>query len=379
VLSLRLFRDRTFTVVTLVALSMGFALFGSVTYMPLFLQVVTGSSPTGSGLQLVPMMGGMLVTSIASGQLISKTGKYKIFPVIGTIVMVVGLFLLSRMTAHTTRTQAAMFMLVLGLGMGMVMQVLVIAVQNAVDYTDLGVATSGATLFRFIGGAVGTAALGALFSARLAVATRAGLARPEAFATSTSTVFTVACGIAAIGAVLALLLPERPLRATVAARASQVGEEMGEAFAMPSSPEAIDRLLEGLRIIADRDVQRQFIQRIVERAGVAMTPLAAWLLLRIERDETTDVTALAREHSIDFDRLQAARDELLTNGFVVADATPNGYTLTASGCNALDKLIAARRVRLEELAVEWPEDRRAEVAARLRELAGEVVPPQRAA
>jgi predicted transcriptional regulator len=263
--------------------------------------------------------------------------------------------------------------------MGMVMQVLVIAVQNAVDYTDLGVATSGATLFRFIGGAVGTAALGALFSARLAVATRAGLARPEAFATSTSTVFTVACGIAAIGAVLALLLPERPLRATVAARASQVGEEMGEAFAMPSSPEAIDRLLEGLRIIADRDVQRQFIQRIVERAGVAMTPLAAWLLLRIERDETTDVTALAREHSIDFDRLQAARDELLTNGFVVADATPNGYTLTASGCNALDKLIAARRVRLEELAVEWPEDRRAAVAARLRELAGEVVPPQRAA
>ena len=128
---------------------------------------VTGT--TASGMQMVPMMGGMLVTSIMSGQLISGTGRYKIFPVLGTAVMTVGLFLLSRLTPHSTNVAASLIMLVLGIGLGMVMQVLVIAVQNDVEYRDLGVATSGATLFRLIGGSLGTAILGAIFAARLAV------------------------------------------------------------------------------------------------------------------------------------------------------------------------------------------------------------------
>src|SRR5205814_2494741 len=127
-----------------------------------------GSSPTGSGMQMAPMMGGMLVTSIASGQVISRTGRYKLFPLLGTAVITLGLFLLSRVTADTTIHAAMAILLVIGLGLGMVMQVLVIAVQNAVDYADLGVATSGATLFRLVGGSVGTAALGAVFSVRLA-------------------------------------------------------------------------------------------------------------------------------------------------------------------------------------------------------------------
>ena len=112
---------------------------------------------------MLPMMGGMLFSSISSGQMISRTGRYKIFPVIGTAVMTIGLFLLSRMTPQTSTLAASGIMLVMGLGLGMVMQVLVIAVQNAVDYGDLGVATSGATLFRFIGGSVGTAVLGVAF------------------------------------------------------------------------------------------------------------------------------------------------------------------------------------------------------------------------
>src|SRR5690606_12605778 len=115
---------------------------------------------TGSGLQMLPMMAGMLLTSIVSGQLISRRGRYKVFPVAGTAVMTVGLFLLSRMTAATSVAAASVNMLVLGLGLGMVTQVLVIAVQNAVDYRDLGVATSGASLFRMIGGSVGTAVFG---------------------------------------------------------------------------------------------------------------------------------------------------------------------------------------------------------------------------
>ncbi|HTW11626.1 MAG TPA: MDR family MFS transporter, partial [Solirubrobacteraceae bacterium] len=167
VLPPRLFANNVFSVTSAVGLVVGFALFGSVTYLPLFLQVVGGSTPTGSGLQILPLMGGLLITSIGSGQIISRTGRYKPFPIAGTFVMVVGLYLLSRMDAATTRAVSSAYMFVLGLGLGMVMQVLVLAVQNAVDYEDLGVATSGATLFRSIGGSVGTAILGSIFSSRL--------------------------------------------------------------------------------------------------------------------------------------------------------------------------------------------------------------------
>src|SRR2546423_4999868 len=115
----------------------------------------------------VAMMGGKVVTSIGSGQLIDRTGRCKVFPLLGSAVMTIGLFLLSRLTPETSNTSASLLMLVLGVGLGMVMQVLVIAVQNDVDYRDLGVATSGATLFRLIGGSLGTAILGALFAGRL--------------------------------------------------------------------------------------------------------------------------------------------------------------------------------------------------------------------
>src|SRR5688500_13900440 len=168
VLPLHLFRNQSFVITSAVGLVVGFAMFGSVTYLPVFLQVVMGSTPTGSGLQMVPMMGGMLVSSIVSGQLISHTGRYKIFPIMGTAVMTVALFLLSRMNAGTSLGAVLGMMLLLGLGMGLVMQVLIIAVQNAVDHRDLGVATSGNTLFRSVGGSVGTAILGAIFAARIA-------------------------------------------------------------------------------------------------------------------------------------------------------------------------------------------------------------------
>src|SRR4029079_15251855 len=142
-------------------------LFGSVTYLPLFLQVVNGASPTASGLQLLPVMGGLLITSIGSGQLITKTGRYKIFPIVGTAVTVIGLYLLSLMDADTSVATASAYMFVLGVGLGLVMQVLVLAVQNAVPYSELGVATSGATLFRSIGGSLGASVLGAIFASQL--------------------------------------------------------------------------------------------------------------------------------------------------------------------------------------------------------------------
>src|SRR5690348_8344569 len=167
VLPPHLFGQRTFTLTSLIGLIVGFALFGSVTYLPVYLQLVKGVGPTQSGLEMLPMMGGMLVTSILSGQLISRTGRYKLFPVVGTAVISVGLFLLAQLTVTSSTWMASLDMLLLGLGLGLVMQVLVIAVQNAVDYADLGVATSGATLFRLVGGSLGTAVLGAIFAHRL--------------------------------------------------------------------------------------------------------------------------------------------------------------------------------------------------------------------
>ena len=156
-----------FVVCSAVGLVVGFALFGALTYLPLFQQVVRGLSPTASGLQLLPVMGGLLVSSIVSGQIIARTGRYKVFPIAGTAVAALGMCLLSSLDESTGSGVAALHMLVLGLGLGMVMQVLVLATQNAVSYEQLGVATSGATLFRSIGGSLGTAMLGAIFSARL--------------------------------------------------------------------------------------------------------------------------------------------------------------------------------------------------------------------
>jgi EmrB/QacA subfamily drug resistance transporter len=138
VMPLELFRNRVFIYACAIGFAVGFALFGATTYLPLFMQVVNGASPTVSGLRLLPMVLGLLLTSILSGQLISRLGRYKIFPIIGTALMTVGLFLLSRMNEQTSLLTESLSMLVLGLGLGLVFQVLVIAVQNAVDYRNLG-------------------------------------------------------------------------------------------------------------------------------------------------------------------------------------------------------------------------------------------------
>jgi EmrB/QacA subfamily drug resistance transporter len=400
VLPLRLFANRTFSLTSAVGLIVGFALFGSVTYLPLFLQVVKGESPTASGMQMLPMMGGMLLTSIVSGQLISRTGRYKLFPIGGTLVMAGGLYLLSRMNEATTTLAASLTMLVLGLGLGMVMQVLVIAVQNAVDYRDLGVATSGATLFRLVGGSLGTAVLGAIFAARLAhelgrVLPRsarvsgAGVLNPEtmgqlsptlrgiyveAFTVSLATVFVVATAVALVGFILTWLVPERPLRQTVAAAS---GGEVGEAFAMPVDAESETYVLRGLSALADRDLQRQHIQQIVQRAGVDLTPIAASLLVRLDADPAANPEALGRERGAGPDEVHAAMADLERRGLLVhdrADGAAARWSLTRAGCAVLTKLVAARREHLSELFADWGPTRREEMAALLRRLADELVP-----
>ena len=165
---LRLFRIRVFSVASAIGFVIGMALFGAVTYIPLYLQVVKGASPTASGLQLLPLMGGLLVASIGSGQLIVRFGRYKIFPIVGTGLAVVGMLLLSRLGTGTSLVLADLYLAVLGLGLGFTMQVLVLAVQNAVSYENLGVATSTATLFRSMGGTIGVPVFGAIFANHLA-------------------------------------------------------------------------------------------------------------------------------------------------------------------------------------------------------------------
>ncbi len=180
VLPLKLFKNQVFVTAGIVALLLGFAMFGTITFLPLYFQVVRGASPTGSGLDLLPLMAGLLIASIVGGQIVSRTGKYRVFPIVGTAIMTVGLFLLSRLSPETSTLEAAAWMFVTGIGIGMVMQVLVVAVQNAVDYQELGVATSGNTLFRNIGSSVGTAIIGTIFATELASQLRAAFPHASA-------------------------------------------------------------------------------------------------------------------------------------------------------------------------------------------------------
>jgi hypothetical protein len=402
ILPLRLFTQRTFVVASAVGLIVGFALFGSVTYLPVYLQIVKGASPTGSGMQMLPMMAGMLTTSILSGQLISRTGRYRLFPIIGTGVMTAGLFMLSRLTSTSGTALTSALMLTVGIGLGMVMQVLVIVVQNSVDYRDLGVATSGATLFRLVGGSLGTAVLGAIFASRLTanlarlLPSAAGggdvangmstqvLARlspqvhavyAEAFTVSLDTVFLVAAVVCAVGFLLTWLLPERPLRTSLAESARDAGTTAAEVFARPEDESAVAaQLYAALGSLADRDVQRQHIEQIVRRAGVELTPLAAWLLVQRERTPETTSESLGRARGIPAERVRSALADLREAGLIGPGANP---ALTPSGCEVLDRLVTARRAHLAELAADWDPERDTDTATYLRSAVQDLVPDVR--
>jgi EmrB/QacA subfamily drug resistance transporter len=244
ILPLELFRLQIFNVCSGIGFIIGVSMFGTITFLPLFLQIVRGRSPTSSGLQLTPLMVGLLVTSIASGQLISRYGRYRPFPIGGTAVMTAGMGLLTQLNLHTTVLTTSLYMVVMGLGLGAVMQVLVLAVQNAVQPRMMGVATSGAIMFRQIGGSVGIALFGAIFANRL----RANLAKygvhgpktatpalvkrlpphahdvyVRAFAASLHPVFVVGAAIAGLAFVLSWFLQEVPLRRTTGGLAEAKG------------------------------------------------------------------------------------------------------------------------------------------------------------
>jgi MFS family permease len=251
VIPLRLFRSSVFAVSNGMGFTIGMAMFGAIVFIPLFLQLVYGASPTGSGLRMLPLMAGLLAASIASGRAISRIGRYRAFPIAGRAILVVGMFLLSRLGAETEPWLASVYMLVVGVGIGLVMQVLVLVVQNDVRPAEIGVATSTATFFRSVGGSFGVAIFGAVFASRLSdqlarlpgdVTARLGQGvhlNPEqvkhlpaqvhdqflkAFASALHGVFLWGVALAAVPFLLSWLLKEVPLRTTLS-RSSELSAE----------------------------------------------------------------------------------------------------------------------------------------------------------
>ena len=402
ILPLELFRNRIFDVTGAVGFIVGLALFGSVTFLPLYLQVVKGHTPTGSGLLLTPMMVGVLVTSIASGNAISRFGRYKPFPIAGTAVMTVAVYLLSRLGVATPAWLAALYMLILGLGLGMVMQVLVLAVQNAVDYRMLGVATSGSTLFRQIGGSIGVSVFGAIFSNELGhrlhqLESRLPpgvhiptAANPEVvkqlpaavhapyvagFAASLRPVFLVASGIAFLAFVLTWLLREIPLRQTAAA------ETVAESIPPPRGGDSERELERIVSSLLQREQRQRVYRELIDASGVEIEPDESWVLARVAERGGVEAGALAAEFSLDRSRVPPLAAALEERGYLVPDGGGR-LDVTPAGREALDRLIAARTEQLCGLLDGWSAADEAELEAALgrmaRALVAEMPGPQEA-
>jgi hypothetical protein len=258
IIPMTLFRSPIFRVASAAGGIVGLAMFGAITFLPLFLQAVMGSGPTKSGLQMVPIMALVLTTSIWSGRRISATGRYRRFPIAGTIIVTLGIYLLSHLGIGTPYWKAAIYMAIVGAGMGMTMQVMILAVQNSVSFKELGTATSAVTFFRSIGGSIGVAVFGTIFANRLVASLPAAMRSAgagathltpkqlrtlpprvhadyvQAFAHSLHIVYLSAVPFAALGIVLALMLREVPLRPTTG---RSVGMDAAEGQSMPLSAE----------------------------------------------------------------------------------------------------------------------------------------------
>ncbi|MFE3603219.1 MDR family MFS transporter [Streptomyces sp. NPDC059142] len=250
IMPLHIFRSRNFTIMSIVGFLTGFVMFGAVLFLPLYQQAVQGASATNSGLLLLPMLLSMMLVSLVVGRITTNTGKYKIFPIVGSGLMVTGLFLLAQMGPDTTRLTSGIYMAVLGAGLGFLMQITMLVAQNSVEMKDMGVGSSTTTLFRTLGGSFGAAIMGALFtgkvqdemaahagsggagvteqSAQLDAASLAKLpdmvreAYQQAVSAGTHSAFLLGAGIAVIGFAVAFFVREVPLRGAGPKEADEV-------------------------------------------------------------------------------------------------------------------------------------------------------------
>ncbi len=392
VLPLPLFRNRVFSATSAIGFVVGFAMFGALTYLPYFLQIVKGVSPTQSGLRLLPLMGGLLVASIASGQIITRWGRYKIFPVVGTALMTLGLFLMSRVGVPTPYSTMALYMAIFGIGLGLVMQVLVVAVQNAVPYEQLGVATSSATFFRSIGGSFGTAVFGAIYANLLVknLATHLkGLTLPSTFSSETvdpkalaklppavhaglaagvaetiQTVFLIAVPIGFVAFLLSWLLPEIALRKSV-----RESVETASSVPMPDEQTSLQRVERALEQAARRENRLQVYRSLAERAGLDLEPQFCWLLYRLADRPGSTAASIAARAKVEPERLTKGVEALERLGLVDDGAADGELRLTPSGEEAVEKLTIARRVGLVELLEGWDPEAHPELMELVRRLA----------
>ncbi len=294
ILPMRLFRSRVFTVCSVLSFIVGFAMIGSITFMPTFLQYVNGVSATASGLRMLPMVIGLLATALVSGAIVGRTGRYRLFPIAGSAVTAVGLYLLSRMDQHTSAWVESASLLVLGAGIGLIMQILTLVVQNTVAYSDLGTATSGVTFFRTLGGSFGASIMGSIYAnglqGRLAPALAGGhvppsaVSSPEAvhrlpaaarsaavaaYAQSLQHVFLFAVPIALVALVLALFLPQ------VAMRGVGKADGVGDGFAVPEGSDNEHQLANVVGQVLRRD-NRSSLAAILAASGSALDIATAW-------------------------------------------------------------------------------------------------------
>ncbi|MDX3568820.1 MDR family MFS transporter [Streptomyces sp. ID05-47C] len=396
VLPLKLFRIRTFTLSAVISFIVGFAMFGAMTYLPTFLQVVQGVSPTLSGVHMLPMVAGLLLASTASGQIVSRTGRWKVFPVTGTAVTAIGLLLLHQLDEHSSTAVMSAFFFVFGLGLGLVMQVLVLIVQNAVSYEDLGVATSGATFFRSIGASFGVAIFGTVFTNRLGdkladafrgVDLPSGLTldaleadprvigdlpaalRPQvlhAYASSITDVFLYAAPVALLGFVLSWFLKEDPLRGSVTA------PDVTETLASnPVQRSSYDEVCRALSVLGTREGRREIYRTITARAGYELLPAASWMLLRMKRYGSVEPGRLAERVPVPLPVILEGARQIEERRLAVREGLD--LVPTDEGREVAEHLSRAREESLAELLGDWwGPDRPTDLTQLVKELNAEL-------
>ncbi|MET9508948.1 MDR family MFS transporter [Streptomyces flavidovirens] len=396
VLPLKLFKLRTFTLVAVISFVVGFAMFGAMTYLPTFIQVVQDVSPTMSGVHMLPMVLGMLLTSTASGQIVSRTGRWKVFPIAGTGITALGLLLLHQLTETTGAWEMSTFFFVFGAGLGLVMQVLVLVAQNAVRYEDLGVATSGATFFRSIGASFGVAVFGTIFATRLIDKLDDALAgqrlppgigpeqvaadprdiallppglRPSvlhAYSTSITDVFLYASPVVLIAFVIAWFLREDKLRRSVTA------PDAGQTLASnPVERSSYDECVRALSVLATREGRRRVYEQITAKAGYDLLPAASWLLLRIKRAGSVEPAFLADVTPVPLRVITEASRQVEERGLARREGLR--LVLTEKGTAVAAKLAKAREESLAELLGDWwGPDRPTDLIKLVEELSAEL-------
>ncbi len=393
ILPLPLFTNRVFAASSAIGFVVGFAMFGALTFLPLFFQDVKGISAIQSGVRLFPLMGGLLLASIGSGLLVSRWGRYKVFPVVGTGLMTIGLYLMSLIGVATGAWVSAAYMAVFGLGLGLILQVLTVAVQNAVPYEELGTATSGVTFFRMIGGSFGTAVFGAIF-ANLVIGNvvhalhltkapagfslnaespatihkapplyQAGIV--DGIAHTVQTMFLIGVPIAFVAFLLSWTLPEIELRKSI--RTSEPAEHLG----IPEPRTSLGEVQRILERAASRENRSELYETLATRAGIDLAPRACWLLYRLADHPDLSLEDVGARLKVDPERLRQGERSLVSAGMVERVDCPDGHTLvlTAAGHEAIDKLTTARRQSMVELLEGWNPEAHPEVVAMVRDLA----------